>query len=668
MSSTIALKTGVRLVSRSAFRSGAVRTLNRGIGSRSFSSTKSSRNSSNSGSNTAENAGSNIFQLAALTASSVTLGASIFYFLFADEDSTRNEDHDDGAYKPFVPAPQSVPRSRDEILKSLKNTENYDIIIIGGGATGAGVALDAITRGLKVALVERDDYASCTSSRSTKLIHGGVRYLEKAVWHADYEQYKLVKEALHERKVFLDMAPHLSFPLPIMIPLYKWWQMPYYWVGVKCYDLLAGKRNLESSYVLTRGKALEVFPMLNDDKLKGAVVYYDGSHNDSRTNVSVALTAQELGADVINHVEVTGLKKDANGKLIGIEARDLASETPETFSVSGKSVVNATGPFSDTIRKFDNQKVPEIVVPSSGIHIVLPGWYSPKNMGLLDPATSDGRVIFFLPWQGSTIAGTTDAPCEVERNPIPSEKDINFVLKEVKHYIDGKIDVRRDDVQAAWSGVRPLVMDPAKMGEGTQGVVRNHLVTLSDSGLVTIAGGKWTTFRQMAQETVDTCIEQFNLSPVTATSQTEKVKLVGGEGWTPLRYIDLIQKYNLEPEVAQHLSENYGTRAFTVAELCTPSSSPNHPRGKRIVPSYPFIDGELLYAMRYEYATTAVDFLARRTRLAFLNSTAAFEALPSVIDVMAKELNWSKTRKDQEYEQSVEFLKGMGLRQESDKN
>jgi glycerol-3-phosphate dehydrogenase len=557
----------------------------------------------------------------------------------------------------FVPPVANLPPSRGQIIRNLNSGKEYDVIIIGGGATGAGAALDAISRGLKVALLERDDFASCTSSRSTKLVHGGVRYLEKAVWNADYEQYKLVKEALHERRAFLDMAPHLSFPLPIMIPLYQWWQLPYYWVGVKCYDLLAGRQNLESSYILTRSKALQVFPMLNDNRLKGAVVYYDGSHNDSRTNVSVALTAVEKGADILNHAEVTALIKDEDGKIIGVKGRDL--EGGEDLSISGRAVINATGPFSDSIRRLDNQNTPEIVVPSSGIHIVLPGYYSPKNMGLLDPATSDGRVVFFLPWQGSTIAGTTDAPCKVETNPVPSDEDIDFVLNEIKHYVDGKIDVRKEDIRAAWSGVRPLVMDPSKMGS-TQSVVRNHLVSVSESGLVTVAGGKWTTFRQMAKEAIDECVELFKLHSQTNDPPLQTV--VGGEGWTPLRYVDLIQQFNLEPEVAKHLSDNYGTRAFKVAELCVPGKKLT--RGSHIVDSYPFVDGEILYAMRYEYATTAIDFLARRTRLAFLNCRAAYEALPYVIDVMGKELNWNKARRKMELETGVEFLRGMGLREE----
>lgn len=556
----------------------------------------------------------------------------------------------------------ALPPSRKELVGRLREQE-YDLVVIGGGATGAGVALDATSRGLKVALIERDDFGSCTSSRSTKLVHGGVRYLEKAVWQLDYGQYLLVKEALAERKTFLDMAPHLAFPLPIMIPLYKWWQLPYYWAGVKAYDALAGKANLESSYMLTRSKALQAFPMLNDADLKGAVVYYDGSHNDSRTNVSLALTAGDLGATVLNHTEVTALTKAAGtGQLDGVVARDL--ETGEEVRVRARAVVNATGPFCDAIRAMDSGEAKPMVVPSAGVHIVLPGYFAPANMGLLDPATSDGRVIFFLPWQGMTLAGTTDTPSAIETNPVPRPEDIKFVLDEVSNYVNGKITVRPEDIRAAWAGVRPLVKDPEhdNGAAGTENVVRSHLVSVSPSGLVTIAGGKWTTFREMAEETVDRVVSQFGLRPASAKSVTRDVKLVGADGWTPLRYVELAQRYHLLPEVARHLSENYGTRAFAVAELCSVTGSESSPvRDKRISPQYPFVDGELLYAVRHEYARTAVDFLARRTRLAFLDCQAAYEALPTVIDVMARELGWNAARQKLEYTEGVKFLHGMGL-------
>lgn len=572
-----------------------------------------------------------------------------------------------GVHVPYIGEKAKPPPSRSEVIEKIKkNTDKYDMVVVGGGATGVGVALDAATRGLKVAMLEREDFSAGTSSKSTKLVHGGVRYLEKAVWHADYDQYKLVKEALAERKIFLDIAPHLSFALPIMIPLYKYWQLPYYWMGVKCYDILAGSQNLESSYMMTRSMALEKFPMLYDDNLKGAVVYYDGSHNDSRMNVSIAMTAVEQGVDVLNHCEVTSLTKDDEQQINGLTATDI--ETGEHLNLKSKCVVNATGPFCDSLRKMDDPEAKSIVAPSSGTHVVLPGWLTPKDMGLLDPATADGRVLFFLPWQGSTIAGTTDDPCEVTREPLPTEEQINFVLKDVRKYIRGKADVRREDVLAAWTGIRPLVMDPEKMSSGgSQNVVRNHLVTVSKGGLVTIAGGKWTTYRQMAEETVDECVERFNL-PAKSGSQTKTTLLVGAADWTPYRYIDLIQQYNLDPEVARHLSENYGTRAFTVAQLSAALSGngtaeapyATATRGKRILSPYPFIDGELVYAIHYEYANTAIDFLARRTRLAFLNVRAAYEALPRVIEVMAEELGWSEIRQKQEYDDAKTFLRTMG--------
>ena len=561
--------------------------------------------------------------------------------------------------------------------------EPYDLLVIGGGATGSGIALDAATRGLKVALVERDDFAAGTSSKSTKLVHGGVRYLEKAVWELDYNQYALVKEALRERKYFLDTAPHLSMWLPIMLPLQKWYQAPYFWAGTKFYDFLAGSEGIESSYFLTKSKALDAFPMLKKDNLVGALVYYDGAHNDSRMNVSIAMTAALYGATVVNHMEVTGLTKDASGRLNGAILKDVVQERngrrPEEFSIRARGIVNATGPFSDSIRKLDDQQVKEIVAPSSGVHVVLPGYYSPANMGLIDPSTSDGRVIFFLPWQGNTIAGTTDAPTEVSTQPIAGEQEINWILNEISTYLAPDINVRRGDVLAAWSGIRPLVRDPK--AKNTESLVRNHLVTVSESGLLTCAGGKWTTYRQMSEEAVDEAIKQFGLQPrpvakapwisgseiindaavLDGTCQTHQVRLVGAHGYSKTLFINLIQHFGLETEVARHLTQSYGDRAWTVAALSAPTEQRFPVRGVRISALYPFIDGEVRYAVRHEYAQTAVDVLARRTRLAFLNFQAALEALPTVIDLMADELKWDHKRKQIEWSDTVNFLLSMGL-------
>lgn len=579
--------------------------------------------------------------------------------------------------------------AKDKIASALgteaqdDRSAEYDLLIIGGGATGTGIALDAASRGLKVALVERDDFAAGTSSKSTKLVHGGVRYLEKAVWELDYNQYKLVREALRERKYFLDTAPHLSQWLPIMIPVNKWWQAPYFWAGTKAYDLLAGSEGIETSYFLTRSKALDAFPMLKRDNLVGALVYYDGAHNDSRMNVSLAMTAALYGATLVNHMEVTSLEKDANGRLCGAKVKDLVPERDgskaEEFTIKAKGVINATGPFTDSIRKMDDQQVSEIVAPSSGVHVILPGYFSPSNMGLIDPKTSDGRVIFFLPWQGNTIAGTTDAPCDIAQNPIAQEEEIEWILKEVQNYLQPEINVRRGDVLAAWSGIRPLVRDPKK-GK-SEGLVRNHLLTTSDSGLLTISGGKWTTYRQMAEEAVDESLKEFGLkasahpnrplvsgvegfqdnTTLDGTCQTHAVRLIGAHGFSKTLFINLIQHYGIETEVAKHLTESYGDRAWTVAALCAPTNARFPVRGERISELYPYVDGEVRYAVRHEYAQSAVDVIARRTRLAFLNAQAALEALPRVIDLMGEELNWNKTRKAAEWKDAVGFLASMGL-------
>ncbi|KAG1151770.1 hypothetical protein G6F37_001397 [Rhizopus arrhizus] len=544
---------------------------------------------------------------------------------------------------------------REEMIKRLKS-EDYDLLVVGGGATGAGVSVDAATRGLKVALVERDDFASGTSSRSTKLVHGGVRYLQKAVMELDYEQYKLVCEALHERKIFLDIAPHLSDQLPIMLPVYKWWQIPYYWVGCKLYDVFAGSEALESSYFLTRSKALEAFPMLKKDELVGALVYYDGQHNDARMNVALAMTAACYGATVANHCEVVDLTKDDKGKVNGAKLRDMLSG--DEWIVKAKGVINATGPFTDGLRKMDDAQNLDIVAPSAGVHIILPNYYSPRNMGLLDPATSDGRVIFFLPWQGNTIAGTTDSPTEVTQNPMPKEDEINWILDEVSHYLSADVKVRRSDVLAAWSGIRPLVRDPH--AKNTESLVRNHMINVSKNNLITIAGGKWTTYRAMAEETVDRAIEVFGLKPKHAC-QTEHTMLIGSEGYSNTMFIRLVQEFGMDTEVAQHLARSYGNRSWQVASIDDPTNSSWPKYGKRISPNYPYIEAEIRYTVRQELACTAVDVLARRTRLAFLNAEAALQSLPRVIDIMAEELKWDEARKKEEYIKATIFLGTMGL-------
>jgi glycerol-3-phosphate dehydrogenase len=403
-------------------------------------------------------------------------------------------------------------------------------------------------------------------------------------------------------------------------------------------------------------------------------------------NVSLAMTAALYGSTVVNHMEVTGLEKDASGKLNGARLRDCIpgkdGKEAEEITIKAKGIINATGPFTDSIRKMDEPDVKEIVAPSSGVHVILPGYYSPSNMGLIDPSTSDGRVIFFLPWQGNTIAGTTDTPTDITPLPQPSEKDINWILTEIRRYLAPDINVDRSDVLAAWAGIRPLVRDPKV--KSSEALVRNHLITVSPSGLLTCAGGKWTTYRQMAEEAVDEAIKEFKLKPsamhnvpdisgvggrglvadnatLDGSCQTHQVRLIGAHGWSKTLFINLIQHYGLETEVAKHLTTSYGDRAWQVAALSAPTDTRFPVRGKRISALYPFVDGEIRFGVRHEYAQTAVDVIARRTRLAFLNAQAALEALPTVIDLMGDELNWDKNRKEVEWKDSVKYLASMGL-------
>lgn len=547
-------------------------------------------------------------------------------------------------------------------MKGLENNQ-LDVLVVGGGATGCGIALDSVTRGLKTGLVEYDDFASGASSKSTKLIHGGVRYLQKAIFNLDWEQYKMVREALRERSNLLEIAPHLSAPLPIMLPIYKWLLIPWYWVGLKCYDLVAGTKNLKMSYFLNKKRALELFPMLKSENLKGAIVYYDGAHNDARMCLSIALTAARRGAYVANHVAVTGLIKnpEENNKICGAKVKDQLSG--REWIVKAKCVVNATGPHTDSIRQMDEPEAPKICSPSSGVHIVLPGYYSPQKMGLLDPATNDGRVIFFLPWQKYTIAGTTDNKCEPSFHPSPTEADIQFILKEVRNYLAPEIDLKRSDVLAAWSGIRPLVRDPSK--PNTESLTRNHIVHTSPSGLVTCSGGKWTTYRQMAEDTVDEILKNHaDLRERAKPCQTIGLKLEGGDQWTPTLYIQLVQDFGLEPEVAMNLAESYGDRAFVVAEMAQETGRKWPKVGRRIHSELPYIEAEVRFATQ-EYAQTAVDVIARRLRISFLNVTAAEEALETIVKIMGDELKWSKEERIKQKKDAMLFMESeMGLHNE----
>lgn len=516
----------------------------------------------------------------------------------------------------------AVHLPRSQRFQQLGATR-FDVVVVGGGATGAGVALDAASRGLKVALLERFDLASGTSSRSTKLVHGGVRYLEQAVRHADRSQFHLVREALRERAVLLRNARHLARPLPLITPAYSALDLPYYFTGLKLYDMLAGRANLRPSRRLGRDDALRRFPMLRREGLRGAVEYHDGQFDDARTNVALALTAQEHGAVVLTHAEVTALER-SGGRIGGGEVEDRL--TGERHGFAARVVVNAAGPYADQVRRLDDADAPELLTVSSGVHVVLPRRFSPPDTGLLIPKTEDGRVLFLLPWHGHTLVGTTDNPAPLEADPRPREEDVEYVLRHVREYCE--LPVERGDVLAAWSGLRPLVEDG---GAGaTARLSRDHVILTSPSGLVTVTGGKWTTYRSMAEDAVDAAVAVGELRPERGCV-TRDLPLVGAARFSPDGHARLRSLYGLPGDVALHLNRAYGDRAEAVARLARDGL------GERLAAGHPYVEAEVVYARDHELACTADDVLARRLRLSFLDEAAAESARPRVEELLARQ-------------------------------
>jgi len=525
---------------------------------------------------------------------------------------------------------------RKDILTRLKTDEPFDVLVIGGGATGCGIALDAASRGLKVALVEKNDFSEGTSSRSTKLLHGGVRYLEMAVKHLDKGQYHLVRDALRERGILLRLAPHLCHRLPLVTPLYRWMEVPYILAGLKIYDLLAGSAGIGNSRLLSRSKALGRFPMLHAEGLKAGVLYYDGQFNDARMSVCIALTAAQHGAVIANHVRVTDFIKEG-GKVAGVKVIDSVSD--ESWEVRARTVINATGPFTDTVRLMDDPASRPMLKASSGIHILLDKRFAPPDTGLLIPKTEDGRVLFVLPWEGHALVGTTDEPAEIAEHPRPSREDIAYLLRHIGRYFD--LQISKSDIKAAWSGLRPLIFDPK--ASDTAKLTRDHLIEQSPSGLITIAGGKWTTYRKMAHDVVDHAVQQFSLK-TRSGCRTDHIYLMGGGNYDSQGGVALIEEYGLDTLVALHLNRAYGDRADEVARIAASGY------GALLAKDHPYLEAEVLYAVRHECAEQAMDVLAHRTSLALLDTTAAARASGRVIEIMADELGWEpeRLRKEQQ--------------------
>lgn len=472
--------------------------------------------------------------------------------------------------------------NRDEIIKRVRErTEPWDIVVIGGGATGVGCAVDAATRGFDVLLLEQHDFGKGTSSRSTKLIHGGVRYLRQG-------NISLVREALHERGILLRNAPHVVHKQAFIIPCYSLWQKIFYGVGLKIYDLLSGKYSLGKSSILSRGEVLERLRNVAPDGLRGGVLYYDGQFDDTRLLIDLIKTAHAHGAAVLNYARVNSLSKNDDGKIVSVEFED--AETGESFSVQSKCVINATGVFTDSIRAMAEPKIEPVITYSQGIHLVFDRKFLPRDAALMIPRTSDGRVLFCIPWHDHVLVGTTDTPIDTPSlEPEAFEAEIDFVLETAGEYLAAK--PTREDILSVFAGIRPLVKTGGSVK--TSSLSRGHDLFADQSGLITITGGKWTTYRRMAEDAVNVAGD------------------IGGL------------------EIRECMTE--GLRIETSEILETRES-------ERLHPDLPYTREHVVSAVRYEIARTVEDVLARRTRALFLNARAAIELAPVVAEILAAEL------------------------------
>lgn len=494
---------------------------------------------------------------------------------------------------------------RDRGIEALDRGWDWDFIVVGGGATGLGVAIDAASRGYRTVLLEQSDLAKGTSSRSTKLVHGGVRYLQQG-------NVALVIEALKERGRLLANAPHLVRNLSFVVPNYEWWEGPFYGIGLKMYDLLAGKQGFGRSRVLSRDRTLQLLPTLERKGLIGGVVYYDGQFDDARLAINMAQTASEQGAAILNYLRVTSLLKD-EGEVRGVRAHD--EETGREWEIRGGVVINATGPWTDDVRRMDEPGAASIVRHSQGIHLVLPRDFLPGESAIMVPKTDDGRVLFAIPWLDRVLVGTTDTPIETAAlDPLPLPAEIDFLLEHAGRYLER--DPERGDVLSIFAGLRPLV-GVADDEARTASLSRDHTLLISESGLVTITGGKWTTYRKMAEDTVDQAATLAGLDDRPCV--TANLHLHG---------------YHRHAERFGEL-QHYGADAPEIRALLG-----QDPRYDRIIHhAFAIRAGEVVWAARNEMARTVEDFLARRTRALLLDARAAIEAGPAVAALLAEELD-----------------------------
>lgn len=499
--------------------------------------------------------------------------------------------------------------NRQQMLASATQREApWDMVVIGGGATGVGVAIDAASRGFAVLLLEAEDFGKGTSSRSTKLIHGGVRYLEQG-------NISLVMEALKERGLLRQNAPHLVHDLAFIVPNYSWWEAPFYGIGMKVYDLLAGKYGFGRSRILSAQETIDRLPNLQTDGLRGGVIYYDGQFDDTRLLIHMAATAADHGATLLNYAPVIEITKDDEGFANGVVFED--KESGSRFKAAAKVVINATGMFADRVRRMTDTEAKKMIAPSQGIHLVFERSFLRADAAIMVPHTSDGRVLFAIPWHGHTVVGTTDTPIqEPSYEPLPFEEEIEFILDTAARFLSRP--PTRKDILSVYVGIRPLVKAEGDGGEKTSALSRDHTIHIDSAGLITIVGGKWTTYRHMAEDCVNHAITLGTLEDVPCV--TRSLRLHG---------------YHESPDDLGSLWV-YGSDAEGVKTI----ASTNPQLLKPMHPDLPYCAAEIIWAVREEMARTIEDVLARRTRALFLNAEAAQSLAPTVAGIIAQELGY----------------------------
>lgn len=538
-------------------------------------------------------------------------------------------------------------KERSEELRNIASGQ-FDLCVIGGGATGAACALDAQLRGIRTVLLEAGDFAGATSSAATKIIHGGVRYLEEAIRGADLQEYHVLVRALHERVRMIENAPHLTRKLEFLVPSYHWIDVAYLDIGLKIYDWLAGPGRISASRYLSREETLKRMPELNRKGLIGSVLYADGQFDDARYNIALVHSLTDAGGNALNHARVVDFRREGDSRICGVVVKDQLSD--KAFTVDAKAVVNATGPVSDSIRQLATPALHKRMRPSKGAHILLPLDVFPAEEALLIPKTEDGRVLFAIPWGGRLLVGTTDEEVPAGAELVVTKDDVDYLLRHLNQYLTSSVTPAQ--IVSGFAGARPLV---GSEEEGdTKKLARDDVIEVDPaSGLISIMGGKWTTHRAMAEDTIHQVQQALNV-PRT-DSATRNHVLHGGDAYTNDYWETLCRQYDLSEKTARHLASKFGTAAERVIAL----RKENWDLMQPILAGHPAIQAEVIYSVRCEMAATVEDVLARRIGMQLYSWYQAIDAAPVVGALMAKEMRWSSTSASEavmDYVEKITYL------------